>query len=256
VVPCDAPSYDSVGCSICIHKSGREHHLNQFERLFNELQPKLIFPSKTVETVFKHSKPLYHLKSVVIPHIRVVMTELNNSKKNLDEEGSKTLNDPIRIAFCGQPTSQKGYLHFVELAENCLTLDDFEFFHFGSESGHLPFINYVEAKLIGGVSQMSHLLSKHQIDIVFLPSIWRETFNFVAYEAVKAGAALIALDVSGNVSDFVSTYKIGAVVAGVTEATELVYRRDIRAQIIEWKHIIDNLSFIDNRSFQTVSEQV
>lgn len=255
LVPCDAPSYDSVSCSICIHKAGREHHLNQYERLFNELHPKFIFPSKAAETVFKNAKPAYHLKSVVIPHIRVVKADLSNGEINLDEEDSKTLTGPIRIAFCGQPTSQKGYLHFIELAENCLTLDDIEFFHFGSESGHLPHINFVEAKLTSGISQMSHLLSKYKIDIVFVPSIWRETFNFVAYEAVKAGAALITLDKSGNVSDFVSTYKIGVVVAGVTEATELVSRQDFRARIIEWKQIINNLSFIDNRSFQSISEQ-
>jgi glycosyltransferase involved in cell wall biosynthesis len=229
--------------------------LNQFERLFTELSPKLIFPSKTAETVFKNSKRIYQLQSVVIPHIRIVKEDNNNSKDSLNEIDSKPRSDPIRIAFCGQPTSQKGYFHFVELAENCLTLDDFEFFHFGSESGYLPYIKFVEAKLTSGISQMSHLLSKNEIDIVFLPSIWRETFNFVAYEAVKAGAAILTLKESGNISDFVLTHKIGAVVSGVTEATQLVYRYDLRTRLMQWKKTIDNLSFIDNRSFRSIGEQ-
>lgn len=251
VTPCDAPSYSSVSCSICIHKSGREHHLSQFESLFNAVKPKLIFPSRTAESVFLHSKTDYQLESVVIPHIRVSRRNLNVSDDDLNgEQVSKV----IRVAFCGQPTSQKGYFHFVELVDRCLVLDDLEFMHFGKESGKISSISFIEAKLEGGISNMSNLLREHEIDIVFLPSTWRETFNYVAYEATKAGAAIITLKDSGNIADYVSTNKIGEVVENITEAVQLLYRKDIKKKISDWKAIISDLDFNDNRSFRSISE--
>ena len=49
---------------------------------------------------------------------------------------------------------------------------------------------------------MQEALEKHEIDAVVIWPLCRETFSFVAYEAVAAGAAIIAGPDSGNVAAF------------------------------------------------------
>ena len=52
-----------------------------------------------------------------------------------------------------------------------------------------------------------------EVDVVLLWPLCRETFSFTAYEAVAAGAAVIAGPDSGNVAAFVHTGGHGLVMA-------------------------------------------
>ena len=94
-------------------------------------------------------------------------------------------------------------------------------------------------------------IEEYEIDIVFIGSTWRETFNFVAYEALQAGAAIIALTSSGNVCDVIEFYKVGQTVNSWQECLELFNDTNLTEKLDMWQTAINGLSFAENKSFLT-----
>lgn len=54
---------------------------------------------------------------------------------------------------------------------------------------------------------MVQALRKFDIDIVVIPAPWAETFCYVAYEALLAGALIFTLDTSGNVARLADNHR-------------------------------------------------
>lgn len=251
--PCDAPNLDSGACAICIHKTHRKDHLKIFGNFFDAINPHIVFPSPCAKKVFIDSNFFPKLSTTVIPHIDVKLNKANKPLENLDsniisnKENSKT----IRIAFCGAPVGHKGFFHFEKIFDMCRENNAIEFIHLGSSPSNLLGLNYKEVKLKQGKSTMSEAIRHAEVDLIFLGSTWRETFNFVAYEAVQAGAAIIALKSSGNVVDLIDTHGVGVVVADWQEALQLISGKSFSALVMQWKASASALSFSENKSIFT-----
>lgn len=98
---------------------------------------------------------------------------------------------------------------------------------------------------------MSKELHEKQIDLVFVGSVWNETFNFVAYEAAAAGAAVIALDNSGNVAEFINDTGIGCHLPHWRDVAALLRSPKLPEQLDEWRANAAALRFQPNQSFLT-----
>ena len=249
---CDGPALSSAVCSICINKTNRDIHLMQFEILFEALKPVLIFPSKTAEKIFKNAEQNYNLDYKQVSPLKIIKID-----KDADNQvPMKEVKSKIKLAFIGNSTSQQGFYHFSELVHECLLLDEFEFLHFGEKDEALARVTFIETTGETAASNIAELLIKYEVDIVFLPSIWRETFNYIAYDVLNAGSAIITLENSGDIAELVHTYSVGAVVRDESSASRLLHSLDIKTKLIEWKRTASQIRVVNNHSFLLMDEDV
>lgn len=90
----------------------------------------------------------------------------------------------------------------------------YEFIHLGTRRDRAMPYRFIEVH--GGPDNpiaMQQALEAADVDAVLIWSLCRETFSFVAYEAVAAGCAIITGPDSGNVAAFVTEGEHGQVLA-------------------------------------------
>lgn len=244
VAPCDAPGLDSVTCSICAHGHGRPRHVAHFSEFFDVVKPTFLHPSKCSLGIFKEGLGRKDLAHVLVPHLSV-------ARKSVEAPAGLRKRDSVRVAFCGQPVAHKGIFHFERIVEHCRLNEGLEFYHFGTTPSRIRGVQFVKTQLVKGVSEMSLKLRENDIDIVFVGSTWRETFNFVAYEAVAAGSAVMTLDTSGNVSDFVKDHGLGCVAVSWQACVDILNDQTLPAVLEGWRSSAEILEFKPNTSFMT-----
>jgi len=162
----------------------------------------------------------------------------------------------IKFAFFENSISQQGFYYFAELVHECLLLDDFEFMHFGEKDEALQRVTFIETAEESVFSNIAELLIEYEVDIVFFPSIWRETFNYIAYEVLKTGAAIITLENSGDIAELVRMHSVGVVVRDEVSASQLLHSPDFKTKLIEWKCAASRLSVVNNYSFLLTDENI
>jgi hypothetical protein len=110
----------------------------------------------------------------------------------------------LRIAYAGMPAPHKGWEIFRDLASKHAGDPRYHFMHLG---GRAPVGSPIEFHKVTVTDArpraMQEAIEKHEADVVLIWPLCRETFSFIAYEAVAAGAAIIAGPDSGNVAAFV-----------------------------------------------------
>lgn len=242
--PCDAPPVDSVSCRSCAHGDTRERHVAQFVYLFDAVKPTFLHPSKCTRSVFESGMQTRY-KHQVVAHL------LTSSKKAARPVSAAKSRPKIRIAFCGAPVGHKGIHHFEQIVEHCRDSTSLQFYHFGTERTGIPGVEFVKTVLKDGKSSMAQNLRDQNIDIVFVGSTWRETFNFVAYEAAESGAAIVTLAASGNVADFVRENKLGAVVESWVDCVAILKNESLRSHLESWQAAAARLALTPNKSFLT-----
>jgi glycosyltransferase involved in cell wall biosynthesis len=146
---------------------------------------------------------------------------------------------------------QKGFAHFKEIVNNCAELNNIEFLHLGMQNQSMEQVKFIEVTLKNGASQMVRELKNNNVNLVFIGSIWRETFGYIAYEAAQAGAAIITFENSGNVAAFVKEFNIGAVVKNTNEFYQKLLESDFEEKLNEWLGNVNNLIFKNNKSFMS-----
>lgn len=243
VASCGAPPAGSAACGICLHGRARAEQLHAFDRYFERVKPLIIYPSETARAMFAKAGRCADLQGVVLPHIEVRST---GTPQPLARERKD-----IRVAFCGAPVAHKGFFHFQEMVSQCSARSDLKFYHFGNQADASVQMEFVKTTLRGGQSTMSEALREHGIDLVFVGSTWAETFNYIAYEAVQAGAALLTLDSAGNAAEFVRSARIGACVPHWRDAVALLVDASLGQSLDQWQAEAAVLEFKPNQSFMT-----
>lgn len=241
--PCGAPPPGSAACGVCLHGRARAAQLAAFDRYFGQVAPTVLYPSETARSMFEAAGRHPELQGVVLPHIAVT--------RAAEASPVQRRRDTIRIAFCGAPVAHKGYFHFQHIVSQCSARAGLEFFHFGSVPGGLQGGQYVKVALRAGQSSMVKALKAHDIDLVFVGSTWHETFNFIAYEAAEAGAALLTLDSAGNAAAFVREFGVGRSVPHWRDAVALLQNPALGQQLDLWQASAASLNFHPNQSFMT-----
>jgi hypothetical protein len=205
VEDCSAPPPQSAACGICVYGPWRARHIAEHERLFKRLALTVVSPSQPTLDLWKASAAYPIAGEVVLPHAHLV------------ERGPApaTPGRPLRVAYAGMPSAHKGWEIFRDLAGKFADDPRYHFLHLG---GRAPIGSAIEFHKVTVTDDrpraMQDALEKHEADAVLIWPLCRETFSFIAYETVGAGAAIIAGPDSGNVAAFVESGGHGLVMTG------------------------------------------
>lgn len=125
---------------------------------------------------------------IVFDVISITNASLGASKLRAD----KSIKEKISIGYIGPDEEYKGYYEFIKLC-NSLDKNKFNFYTYGHD------INNIAPSFIRqrGRFKSSQLDSIYQeLDFIVVPSLWKETFGFIALEAISYGVRVL---VSENV---------------------------------------------------------
>lgn len=189
VEDCAAPPADSAGCGICLYGPWRARHVEAHARLFERLRLTVAAPSQVTLDLWRATATYPVAGTSVLPHA------------TLTPKGPApvTAGRPLRIAYAGLPVAHKGWPIFRSLALKFENDPRYEFWHLGARGDATLPVRFQEV-----ASGMAQALTAAEPDIALVWPLCRETFSFVAYEAVAAGAAILTGPDSGNVAAFVA----------------------------------------------------
>lgn len=196
VQDCGAPPAGSPACGICVYGPWRERHLQAHARLFDRLSLTVAAPSQVTLDFWRQATDLPVAATEVLPHAVLQPT----SPAPLPKRPRA-----FRFAYAGLPVAHKGWPLFRAIAARFGTDPRYEFIHLGAIRD--PAMPFRFEKVAGGPTTplaMRDALRRVEADAVLVWPLCRETFSFVAYEAVAAGCAVIAGPDSGNVAAFVA----------------------------------------------------
>lgn len=209
---CGAPPQGSPACSLCLYGPARAAHVREHELLFDRLDLTVVSPSQVALDAWQAGSDLAARGVTVLPH--AILTP--SSEPQAVGEG------PLRIAFPGMPSIHKGWPIFNRLANRFAADPRYEFIHLasrpavGSMARHYPVVVTGDEPLA-----MRQAMIDLSIDVALIWSLWLETFSFVTYEAVAAGAAVVTNPDSGNVAAFAADGDRGLVVGDERELETL-----------------------------------
>ncbi|MBU1378768.1 MAG: hypothetical protein KKE02_21000 [Alphaproteobacteria bacterium] len=195
VQDCGAPPPDSAACNICVYGPWRGRHLAEHARLFARLDLTVAAPSQVTLDLWTASTDLPATGTAVLPHATLVARE---------PAPAIAPGRPLRVAYAGLPVAHKGWPIFRALASRFADDPRYEFHHLGARGdATLPAAFQAVSAGADRPLAMRDALQAAEIDAVLAWPLCRETFSFVAYEAVAAGCAVITGPDSGNVAAFV-----------------------------------------------------
>jgi hypothetical protein len=206
VEDCSAPPPESQACGLCVYGPWRARHIAEHERLFERLSLTVVSPSQPTLDLWKASAAFPTAGEVVLPHARLV--ERGPAPKTPADR-------PLRIAYAGMPAAHKGWEIFRDLATRFAEDPRYRFLHLGGRAPPGSPLEFHKVTVTDDLPRaMQQAIEAHEADVVLIWPLCRETFSFIAYEAVAAGAAIIAGPDSGNVAAFVEAGGHGLVLAG------------------------------------------
>lgn len=159
--------------------------------------------------------------------VRKVIT-ITNSNINNNRMINKNVNSRIRLAYIGPNKEFKGFNKFIELSSH-LPSDKYEFHTYGYE----PMENIANIYQHGRYNSIELVSIYKNIDILIVPSIWKETFGLIVLEALSNNTPVL---VSDNVG-----------------AKDLIPDNYIFYNTGDLKNIIENKMNINDFSFKTKS---
>lgn len=137
------------------------------------------------------AKNVYEINEIQ-PANSTVLSITNSSIKH--HQRLTTTNDKIRVAYIGPDEEYKGYFDFIEFAKT-LDLELYEV----ATYGHLPneeCPSFIEQK---GYFTKETIDSVYEnIDILIVPSKWKETFGLITVEALSYGVNVFVSENVGS----------------------------------------------------------
>lgn len=203
VEDCGAPPPESAACRICAYGPFRERHLVGHRRLFEDLALTVVSPSEDALSFWRSATDLPAAATAVAPHLR------------LEKSGAARapiLPRRLRIAFLGAPVASKGWETFAGLARRFADDARYDFLHLGAYAD--PRRTAAFHQVIASEAKPGAMLDAVEglgVDVALIWPLARETFSFVAHEAVAGGAAIVTHPGSGNVAAFVREQAPGLV---------------------------------------------
>jgi hypothetical protein len=219
VEDCAAPPPDSQACGICVYGPWRARHLAEHERLFERLALTVVAPAQVTLDLWKARAGYPTAGEIVLPHAHLV---------ERGPAAATPAGRPLRIAYAGMPAAHKGWEIFRDLVATHGDDPRYRFIHLGGRAAPGVAVEFHKVTVTDARPRaMQQAIEEHEIDAVLIWPLCRETFSFIAYEAVAAGAAIVTGPDSGNVAAFVRDGGHGpvleseAALAAAVEAGEL-----------------------------------
>lgn len=200
---CGAPDFSSMQCQICNARLDRVAQNRNFAEFFNKTTPTILSPSEFTKD-FWLKKVNFKYKNIrVIEHYK-----FGQPIEVLPRRDNKTL----KIAYIGTPAYHKGWNDFIDLMEHLQKHSTlFTFYVFASYAPRTELYKWkkVTNSASNNNKDMRQQLIDNGIDIAFIGSLWPETFCLTAFEALAAGAFVVANRLSGNAKILIEKYDQG-----------------------------------------------
>ena len=165
-----------------VHEKGNEYISlrNFYLNIFN-LIDYFHFNSTLAEGIFRQ----------YLPNIRGKVVSITNGSIK-KQKFSKTRSNKIRIGYLGPRKEYKGFFVLMDAFKQ-LPIEKFELYLYGDTLKiEAPKNVYINGRYTS--SELEAIFSN--IDVIVVPSIWKETFGFVSLEALSYGVPVI---ISNNV---------------------------------------------------------
>lgn len=152
-------------------------------------------------------------------------------------------NRPFKIAFVGAQLSLKGFFEWEQFLGQLRKLGiTYEFHYFGKPLHETTgVINHTVSIIKDGNDAMTKQLRESEVDVVFLWSMWPETYSYVYYEASAAGACIVTNPYSGNVAAMIKKNGNGIIFKNVDEV--ISYFKDVEFARSEITQLLGNNNF-------------
>ncbi len=196
VAYCGGPEPSSSACRLCLFGAERIDHLNRLHQLADEVAIHAIAPSKAAAQMVR-SRSTFSFASVkTLPHFTLSDGPMGHQ--------SVPANAPTTVAFVGAPVRHKGYPEFRQILRRNLGRKDLRFLYFGAESHVDAGLEVIPVNVTPEEPDaMIDALRAEGVDFVIHWANLEETFSFSTYEALMAGADVIAHPRTGNVAALV-----------------------------------------------------
>lgn len=173
--------------NLLIQKAVEKHDYSNLRCYYQEMFDLIdgyLFNSSIAKKVYEQNE--------IKPSNSIVASISNSSIKH--HQRLTTTNNKIRVAYIGPDEEYKGYYDFVEFAK----MVDKKTYEIATY-GHLPneeCPSFIEQKGYFSKNQVADVYS--QIDILIVPSKWKETFGFIAVEALSYGVNVFVSENVGS----------------------------------------------------------
>ena len=177
-------------------------------KFFTETVDEVIIFSEKIKDMFVQIYPQLSDKIVIIPH----------HVKKLPRVTVKS-HDCINIATIGNISNAKGRDIICQMSKHLPTDNSVKLFVIGNIENP----NDIENITITGKykpSQLPKIIKKHNIDIIFIASIWPETFSYTTSEAISMDIPVVCYDM-GAPSERIGKYDKGLVLEKISPAENL-----------------------------------
>ncbi|MDD3415380.1 MAG: hypothetical protein PHY47_15455 [Lachnospiraceae bacterium] len=202
----------------------RSKEIEQFLKYYKE-RITCIAPSAFAGNLFQSTYSFLSNQIQIVPHL-ILHGEFQKEESDIQNDR------PVRIAYLGQQISMKGWEVYKQFVERTQDSQEYEYHYFGTGKEAMSGVHYHEVSFQKkGSNAMVDALRKHQIDAVFLYSIWPETYSFTYYESMAANCYVITNKNSGNIADQVLKNRNGTVYENDTE----IMNDSIKEKIGIWK---------------------
>lgn len=225
VVFCNAPPVSSAVCGICHAGEDRVEHVVRIRRFFAHTRPIILAPSETILSFWLAHANYEHQQTRVLPPCEIAFER--------DAPGYSR-DAPLKVGFLGAPHFHKGWSTFEALARWHANDSRYEFIHLGWENLNVPGVEFVRtAVTFQDRSAMVRAAIEHGIHVSLNWSMCFESFSFTTYEALAAGAYVLARRGAGNVSRILTSVfpDRGATVASEIELGALFEEGRIREMV-------------------------
>lgn len=180
-------------------------HIKKWQNILENLVDEIIFFSESSRKIITEFFPNIYQKTKIIPHQVPYLR-----KVKINKFSKKTIN----IATIGFLHKAKGCDIVEEMAEiiskNNLPVKIVVIGRFGKK------IKNKTLTILGKYERndLPEILENNQIDIVLIPSIWPETFNYTVHEAMMMGVKTACFDL-GAQAEYVGKYSGGLIISQI-----------------------------------------
>ena len=172
-------------------------------KFFTETVDEVIIFSEKIKDMFVQIYPQLSDKIVIIPH----------TVKKLPRVTVKS-HDCINIATIGNISNAKGRDIIYQMSKNLPSDNSIKLFVIGNIENS----NDIENITITGKykpSQLPKIIKKHKIDIIFIASIWPETFSYTTSEAISMDIPVVCYNM-GAQSERIEKYDKGLILEKIS----------------------------------------
>ncbi len=196
-------NYNFNFCNLCLQKHKKNLHTydsalwqKKWQNLLENEVDEIIAFSLSTKSIFLKIYPSLAEKISVVPHISRPLREVFIKSHS-----------GINIAILGTLSNTKGLKVIKEMAKHLSQYKNVSITIIG-KSKSIKFI-----KSLGSYERdnLPSIMEKHHIDIIFIPSIWPETFSYTTDEAMLMGLPVACFNL-GAPAERVALYEKGLVI--------------------------------------------